>query len=104
MLGFVMRVIENYEIVLSGEEEDRLLLTFDCADAPHLPRAATATVFDSQKSEIRVVFEDQKHWEEIQFPNLPSTLHDVLRGFEKISVVGLSDQVEIFSETALEIR
>ena len=99
-----MRVIENYELVISGEENDRLLLTFDWSDAPELPRAASATVFDEQKSEFRVTFEDPSHWEEISFPALPATLHHIVKGFDTIFVVGLGDDVEMFSQTSLEVR
>lgn len=99
-----MRIVENYELVLSGEKEDRLLLTFDWNDVPSLPRTVTSVVFDEDSSEFRVVFEDQSRWEEIAFVELPATLHSMVKQFNKISVVGLSDEVELFSDANLEIK
>lgn len=96
-----MRTIENYELVVSGENDEKLLLTFDWADLPQLPRAATQVTLDQEKSRIVVSFEDDKHWEEIEFVALPLSLQDLLRNFDKIFVVGLSDEVEMFSEVAL---
>lgn len=100
-----MRTVENYELVLSGEEDERLLLTFDWVDTPHLPRKVTSVVFDETKSAFQVVFEDASRWEEISFVECPLSLHEMIKQFSKISVVGLSDEnVELFSENTLTIK
>lgn len=96
-----MRTVENYELVLSGEQEERLLLTFDWRDLPQIPRAVSSVVFDEDASEFRITFEDQSHWEEILFPGLPLGLHDMVKQFDRVSVVGLSEEVEMFSEAPL---
>lgn len=102
-----MRTVENYELVLSGEVEERLLLTFDWSDLPQIPRAVSSVVFDKEASEFRITFEDKSHWEEVRFPNLPLGLHDMVTEFDRVSVVGLSDgeneegAVEMFSEVPL---
>lgn len=99
-----MRTVENYELVLSGEAEDRLFLTFDWTDVPSLPRIVTSVVFDEEASVFRVTFEDASRWEEILFIDLPITLHAVVKQFKEIAVVGLSEDVEMFSEVALDIK
>jgi len=99
-----MRTVENYELVLSGEQEDRLLLTFDWSDVSSLPRMVSSVVFDEEAAVFRVTFEDASRWEEILFVDLPITLHTVVKQFDKISVVGLSDDVEVFSEVTLNIK
>lgn len=99
-----MRTVENYELVLSGEQEDRLLLTFDWNDVPSLPRTVTSVVFDEDASEFRITFEDASRWEEIAFVDLPATLHPMVKQFKEVSVVGLSDQVELFADVNLEIK
>lgn len=99
-----MRIVENYELVLSGENEERLLLTFDWNDVPVLPRIVTSVVFDEDASNFRVTFEDASRWEEVLFADLPKTLHPMVKQFEKISVVGLSDDVELFSEVTLDMK
>ena len=99
-----MRTIKNYELVLSGEQDDRLLLTFDWADIPHIPRIATSAVFDSSASNFTITFEDKEHWEEISFLNLPTSLHELVKGFEIIFIVGLSENIEMFSEVSLLIK
>ena len=99
-----MRVVENYEIVISGEQEERLLMTFDWADLPHVPKGVSHVVFDEKSSEFRVTFEDQSRWEEVQFPALPLSLHDMVKQFSSLVVVGLSDKVELFADVALEVH
>ena len=96
-----MRTLENYELVISGEEEDKLLLTFDWDDLPQLPHAVSSVVVDTENSHIKVEFEDDKRWEEIHFVNLPVSLQDMMREFPSIFVVGLSDEVEMFAESPL---
>lgn len=97
-----MRELENYELVLSGEEEDRLLLTFDWSDLPNLPKKVSSVVCDTEKAQFRVVFEDDARWEEVHFINLPSSLFDMIRQFQEIHVVGLSDKVELFDQSPLQ--
>lgn len=96
-----MRTLENYELVVSGEQEDKLLLTFDWDDLPQLPRSVSSVTVDTEASQIKVGFEDEKHWEEVLFVNLPVSLQDLMRQFPSIFVVGLSDEVEMFAESAL---
>lgn len=96
-----MRTLENYELVVSGEDEEKLLLTFDWGDLVHLPMSATAVTVSANPSQVLVVFEDDQRWEEVVFVNLPLSLHDMMKNFDTIYVVGLSDKVEMFSEVKL---
>ena len=97
-----MRTIENYELVISGDSDEKILLTFDWADLPQLPSGASSVVVKKDISSIFVTFEDDKRWEEIEFINLPLSLQDMLSQFDKIFVVGLSEEeVEMFSEANL---
>lgn len=99
-----MRSVINYEIILSGEEEERLLLTFDWQDLPHLPRNVSGVVFFLEASQFVVTFEDNERWEEICFENTPAALHDVIKNYKEITIVGLSEEVELFASSSLEIR
>lgn len=99
-----MQIIENYEIVLSGEKEDRLLLTFNWNDITPVPRKISDIIFEKDSSQIKVIFEDNKHWEEVSFVDLPLTLHDIISQFKQISIVGLTeDNVEFFQEFSLTV-
>ena len=98
-----MRTVENYELVLSGEQEDRLMLTFDCADLPNIPPNVSSVSFAPHRADITVTFEDAEHWEEVRFINLPATLHALVGKFKSITIVGLSDKVELMSETTLVV-
>lgn len=53
-----MRTVENYELVISGETNERLLLTFDWSDLPVIPRAVTSVVFDEEDAVFHITFED----------------------------------------------
>lgn len=100
-----MRIIENFELVLAGKDEERLILTFDWNDVVQLPRAATSISFDPEGSVFTVAFEDTKHWEEIQFVNVPLALHDMIKQFNSILVLGLSDDtVELNSDLQLQFK
>lgn len=99
-----MREIINYELVVSEEKEERLLLTFSWEEVGSLPLSVTSFLFDKEESKFIVTFEDSKKWEEISFINLPVVLHDVVDKYKKITVVGLSDEVELFSEVKIDIK
>lgn len=96
-----MRTLENYELVVSGEQEEKLLLTFDWSDLPHLPMGASSVTVASNPSQIVVAFEDDERWEEVAFLNLPLSLQDMMKTFTNIFVVGLSDKVEMFADAKL---
>lgn len=96
-----MRDLENYELVVSGDTDEKLLLTFDWEDLSNLPRAATSATVDTTSSKIIVVFEDDRRWEEISCLELPGVLQDMMRDFPSIFIVGLSSEVEMFSEVPL---
>lgn len=97
-----MRQLENYEVVLSGEGEDRLLLTFDWNDLPNIPKSVSSVVCDKSAAQFRVIFEDDAHWEEVHFVNLPESLFAVVAQFQEVYVVGLSDKVEMFAQSPLQ--
>lgn len=98
-----MRTVENYELVISGETNERLLLTFDWSDLPVIPRAVTSVVFDEEDAVFHITFEDASRWEEVLFADVPVTLNDMIKQFAKISVVGLSEEdVEMFCEVNLD--
>ena len=97
-----MRTIENYELVISGDDDEKILLTFDWADLPQLPSSAASVQVRKSNSSICVTFEDDKRWEEIEFINLPISLQQMMSEFDKVFVVGLSeDEVEMFAEAPL---
>ena len=99
-----MRQVENYEIVLSEDDnkEEKLLLTFSSEDLPHIPQNVTMTSYDYNSHSFKVEFEDSDRWEEVLFPALPLSLEEMLPSFSTILIVSLSDKVEMFSESPLE--
>lgn len=89
----VMRTVESFELVLSGnlpinnnpdqlasdqpisdpqalapEAGLRLLLTFDAADRLHIPRAVISARLDTRHRRFVILFEDSAHREELAFP------------------------------------
>ena len=98
-----MREIKNYELILSGEKDERLLLTFDWNDLPNLPKTASSATINEEQKTIHVIFEDGEHWEEVMFLDLPQTLYDIMKNYENISIIGLSEEVEMHSEINLKI-
>ena len=98
-----MREVKNYELILSGENDERLLLTFDWDDVPNLPESVSTVVLNGEQKTIHVIFEDGEHWEEVMFVNLPQTLYDIMKDYELISIIGLTDEIKMHSEVKITI-